>query len=399
MSQGAGNIGGKRPLLETGVRRGLAELRSVTAAPVAAAGSHRAPARPRARLGPETKDAKVSALSRRPFISVLLPVRGESEELIECLASLARQTYPRSRFEILIADGSDRPVDPVIFPVGLDIHVYQNKVKTMSPGLNMLARQARGERLAIVSAHTWLPDDYLERMVATAHVTGAANVGARVRKVARSPWGRAIAAATSCPFGVGSSIQHHGAEVGPADSAFPGFIARLMFERLGGFNTDLACNEDDEFNARVRAAGGLVWYDPGVEVSYRPRETLAGVFRQHFRYGRWKVAVARLSVPAYLRVHHAIPSLAVAGAVVGAVASIIWRPMIIPTAGAALVYCAIAIYEARKMAAEHGASMLRTVLVFPVIHAAYGLGFIRGLLDRGLPDEGRSRNTQVQTRP
>ncbi len=399
MSQGAGTVAEDQPLVGAGARRGPEEPRPATADRLSEAGPRRAPARPRARLGPETKDTKASALSRRPFISVLLPVRGESEELIECLASLARQTYPRSRFEILIADGSDKPIDPVIFPVGLDIHTYVNKVKTMSPGLNLIARQARGERLAVVSAHTWLPDDYLDRMVATAHVTGAANVGARVRKVARTPWGRAIAAATSCPFGVGSSVQHHGAEVGPADSAFPGFIARLMFERLGGFNTDLACNEDDEFNARVRAAGGLVWYDPGVEVSYRPRETLAGLFRQHFRYGRWKVAVARLGLPAYLRLHHAVPSLAVGGAVVGVLASIIWRPMVIPTAAAAVVYCAIAIYEARKTAAEHGASTWRTVLVFPVIHAAYGLGFIRGLLDRGLPDEGRSRDTQVQTRP
>ncbi|MGA3057056.1 MAG: hypothetical protein ABSE70_03300, partial [Candidatus Limnocylindrales bacterium] len=249
------------------------------------------------------------------------------------------------------------------------------------------------ERLAIVSAHSWLPDEYLDRVEATAHVTGAANVGARVRKVARSPWGRAIAAATSCPFGVGRSIQHHGAVVGPADSAFPGFIARLMFERLGGFNTALACNEDDEFNARVRAAGGLVWYDPGVEVAYRPRETLDGLYRQHFRYGRWKVAVARLGLPNYLRVHHTIPSLAVAGAVIGPLASLIWHPLIIPTLGAVLAYCAIAAYEGRKMAAEHGASAWRTALVFPVIHAAYGLGFIRGLLDRGLPREGGAEPT------
>jgi hypothetical protein len=172
-----------------------------------------------------------------------------------------------------------------------------------------------------------------------------------------------------------------------------------MFERLGGFNTALACNEDDEFNARVRAAGGLVWYDPGVEVMYRPRETLGGLFRQYFRYGRWKVAVTRLGLPAYLRVHHAIPSLAIAGAIVGVVASVIWRPMAIPTAGAAIAYCAIAIYTGRKMAAEHDSRTWRTVLVFPVVHAAYGLGFIRGLLDRGLPNEGHKPTTQAQSRP
>jgi succinoglycan biosynthesis protein ExoA len=323
-----------------------------------------------------------------PFVSVLLPVRGESHELAECLASLARQTYPRDRFEVLIADASDRPIDPAILPHGIDVHVYPNEARVMSPGLNMAAGHARGEYLAIVSAHSYLPDAYFERMLATARATGAANVGTRVRKVAGSAWGLAIAAATSSPFGVGSSIQHHGAEAGPADSAFPGFIARPMFEKLGGFNAALACNEDDEFNARVRAAGGLVWYEPAVTVAYRPRETLLGLYRQHFRYGRWKVAVARLGVPGYLRPRHAIPSLVVVGAVGGPLLSVLWRPFAIPTALAALAYLALALVEGRRMGRRHGAATWRTALVFPVVHAGYGIGFLRGLLDRGLPREG-----------
>ena len=155
-----------------------------------------------------------------PFISVLLPVRGESWELAECLASLARQTYPRDRFEVLIADASDQPIAPAMLSSGLDWHVYPNPARIMSPGLNMLAGHARGDYMAIVSAHSYLPDDYFERMVGAARATGAANVGTRVLKVARSPWGRAIAAATSSPFGVGSSVQHHGTEPGPADSHF-----------------------------------------------------------------------------------------------------------------------------------------------------------------------------------
>jgi GT2 family glycosyltransferase len=323
----------------------------------------------------------------RPFVSVLLPVRGESAELVECLASLARQTYPRDCFEVLIADASDTPIDPAVVPAGLDAHIYPNPARVMSPGLNMLAAHACGEYLSIVSAHSYLPDGYFERMVDTAAATGAANVGTRVRKVAHSPWGLAIAAATSSPFGVGSSVQHHGTQAEPADSAFPGFISRAMFEKLGGFNTALACNEDDEFNARVRAAGGLVWYEPAVEVAYRPRETLAGVFRQHYRYGRWKIAVARLGVPGYLRARHAIPSLVVTGAVAGSILSIIWRPFAVPAVAAGLAYFALAAEEGRRMGRRYGSNALRTAAVFPVVHAAYGLGFLRGLLDRGLPKE------------
>jgi len=120
----------------------------------------------------------------------------------------------------------------------------------------------------------------------------------------------------------------------------------------------------------------------------KERETLRALFRQQFRYGRWKVAVARLGVPGYLRPRHAIPSLVVVGAVVGPIASILWHPLAIPTAIAAVAYCALAVVEGRRMSGAYAAAAWRTVLVFPVVHAAYGLGFLRGLLDRGLPAEG-----------
>jgi cellulose synthase/poly-beta-1,6-N-acetylglucosamine synthase-like glycosyltransferase len=341
------------------------------------------------RLGAEARQVTTARASAYPLVSVLLPVRGESDELEECLASLARQRYPHDRFEVLIADGSDQPIPQDILPRGLDAHVYPNPLRVMSPGLNMLAGHARGDYLAIVSAHSYLPDSYFDRMVATAQATGAANVGARVLKVARSPWGRAIAAATSSPFGVGSSIQHYGDKSGPADSAFPGFISRSTFEKVGGFNVALACNEDDEFNARVRASGGTVWFEPAVEVAYHPRETLLGLFRQYFRYGRWKIAVARLGVPGYLRARNVIPSVVVAGAVLGFLAALLWHPFIIPVAVAGCAYITLMIVEGRRMSKGYGSSVLGTALVFPVLHAAYGIGFLRGLLDRGLPRDAR----------
>jgi succinoglycan biosynthesis protein ExoA len=324
-----------------------------------------------------------------PFVSVLLPVRGESRELEESLASLAAQTYPHGQFELLIADASDTALDPRSIPDGLDARIVPNPERLMSRGLNLVARSARGSHLAIVSAHSAVPPDYLEVMVRTAHETGAANVGTRIKKVARSPWGWAIAAATTSPLGVGGSIQHHGRVAGPADSAFPGFIERTIFDALDGFNPALACNEDDEFNARVRAAGGLVWYEPAVEVTYHPRETLNGLVRQQFRYGRWKVAVARLGIPGYLRPRHLAPTLAVVGAIVLPVATLLWPPATVPLVIAAAAYTGIASLESRRMAHLFNADWWRVATVFPLIHAAYGIGFLRGLFDRGLPDEGQ----------
>lgn len=333
-------------------------------------------------IGPEPESFRL------PYISVLVPVRNEDRELTECLESIAAQTYPLDRFEVILADASDIPLSPDRVPNRIDARIVPNPERLMSRGLNLVARSARGSYLAIVSAHSTIPPDYLDRMVRAVRESGAANVGTRIRKIGRSRLGRAIAAATSSPLGVGSGVQHHGYRQGPADSAFPGFIDRKMFDRLGGFNPDLACNEDDEFNARVRAAGGVVWCEPGVQVTYRPRETVAGLVRQQYRYGRWKVAVAKQGVPAYIRPHHVVPGLTVLTAGGLLIASAVWPSAFLGLIVGGLLYVGLVVSESRRIARSFDTDAWRLAAVFPMIHAAYGLGFLRGLLDRGLPEEG-----------
>lgn len=326
--------------------------------------------------------------SAMPFISVLLPVRGETDEFRACLESLARQTYPLDRFEVIVADASDGPLDRGTPPDGLTVQVVPNPERLMSRGLNLAAQAASGAYLAVVSAHSLMPADYLARVVEIAATTGADNVGGLVVKQGIGAWGRAIAAATSSPLAVGNAVQHHGAEAGPADSAFPGFIRRATFDAVGGFDPRLACNEDDAFNARLRAIGSRVWYDPSVQVVYRPRESPGAAFWQHFRYGRWKVAVARTGVPGYLRWRHLVPSATVVGAVALPVAALAAPAASVPFVALGLGYILATLLEARRMRRAHGAGPWRTAAVFPVVHAGYGLGFLRGLLDRGLPVEG-----------
>lgn len=324
----------------------------------------------------------------RPFVSVLLPVRNETVDLAECLASLAEQTYPAELTEIVIADASDNPLDPIHLQAGpRRITVLRNERIIMAPGLNMAAERARGDYLAIVSAHSVLPRDYLERMVDAAGRTSAANVGGRSVKAGRSAWGNAVAAASSSPFAVGDAAQHFGSRPGPLDSAFPGFIARRAFDRIGGFNPHLACNEDDEFNARLRASGEVVWYEPTVEVLYRSRDSLRGLWRQYYRYGRWKLAIARMGVSGYLRWHHYVPALALA--LVAATPLLGWLSpyLAAPTLILGVAYLILSFAEAWRLSRLHRASVLRTWLVFPILHAAYGTGFLRGVFDAALPTE------------
>ncbi len=328
--------------------------------------------------------------SGRPFVSLLLPVRNETFELAECARSIREQTYPAELTEVIVADASDKPIKPISLQIGTRVSILRNERIIMAPGLNMAAQHARGDYLAIVSAHSVLPPDYIERMVEVVGRTGAANVGGRYVKVGRSAWGKAIAAATSSPFAVGLAAQHFASRSGRIDSAFPGFIERGAFERVGGFNPDLACNEDDEFNARLRASGEAVWYEASIEVTYRPRETLRGLWHQYYRYARWKVAIARMGTGEYLRPHHFVPTVALLLA--AATPALMWfsPKLAVPIPILAAAYLAVSYAEARRLSRRQAASVLRAWLVFPILHAAYACGFIRGAFERGLPKERRS---------
>jgi glycosyltransferase involved in cell wall biosynthesis len=66
---------------------------------------------------------------RYPFISVIVPVFNDSESLQLCLAALARQSYPSSRYEAIVVDnGSDRPEQ-----VKALVELYQGVIYATEP--------------------------------------------------------------------------------------------------------------------------------------------------------------------------------------------------------------------------------------------------------------------------
>lgn len=62
-------------------------------------------------------------------------------------------------------------------------------------------------------------------------------------------------------------------------------LHRSLWEAAGGYDEELAFSEDKRFLQRLRAAGGEVVVAPAAVVRWRPRGSLAAVFRQYRGYG------------------------------------------------------------------------------------------------------------------
>ena len=159
--------------------------------------------------------------------------------------------------------------------------------------LNAAVRASRHPVIVRVDARSRLPAGYIAAAVRALHETGAVNVGGVMAAEGITPFQRAVAWAMTSPAGVGSARFHTGGSAGPSESVYLGTFRREAIEGVGGYDEQYLRGEDWEMNHRIRQAGGLIWFQPELRVTYRPRTTVRALASQYFLYGRWRRAVAR----------------------------------------------------------------------------------------------------------
>jgi glycosyltransferase involved in cell wall biosynthesis len=260
--------------------------------------------------------------------------------------------------------------------------VVDNPNGRTSAALNAAIGAATGDVIARVDSHSEISPGYLRRAVETLRTTGADNVGGVQDATGGSTFQRAVAAAMTSRFGVGNARFHYGGEPGPTDTVYLGVFTRSALARVGGFDETLVRNQDYELNWRLRDSGGVVWFDPELRVTYRPRGSLRTLARQYFEYGQWKREMLRRH-PRSLRARQAIAPLTVVANAAGVVVGLTFdrRALLVSAlyVGATLAASAVA---GRDLDAPARA---RLPLVFATMHHAWGLGFLRG------PSRGAAR--------
>ena len=328
-----------------------------------------------------------------PTVSLIVPVRNEAQHIGRCLTSVLAQDYPRESLEVIVVDGasSDGTGAAVSAIAGRrpGWHVLDNPRRALIPGMNLGILAATGEYIGYVNGHSELPPDYVRRMVELAMLHDAWSVGGRIYRVSETPTQAAFAAVMSHPLGIGDSRHNYASTAGPAETVFPGFWPRWVFDRIGLFDERMTANEDNELSHRIRRAGGLVCYDPSVVVRYHPRPSFGASFRQLHGYGSGKVQVWRLH-PSALRPRQLVPAAWVAFAGIGLLATAL-RPALLPLyAAGSGTYAAVTAFGSVRMSGGRLGDAARTWAAFATVHAAYGIGTWSGLLTWVLSSMRRS---------
>jgi glycosyltransferase involved in cell wall biosynthesis len=319
-------------------------------------------------------------------ISVIAPLRNERANVDSFVDDLAAQDFG-GELEVLVADGASddggiERLRAAARAAGLRLRVLENPVGWVSHGLNACIREARGDLIVRLDCHSRYPGDYLRRCAELSEQTGAWNVGGRLVPTGTTRLERAVACAMDSPFGgIGWTRAGGGGRV-ETDTVTFGAFRPEVFARVGLFDEALVRNQDDEFNLRLRAAGGRIVLDPAITVMYRPRGSFRGLWRQYFEYGLWKVPVM-LKHRRIATLRGVVPLVFVLGTAGLLAGAIRWRTARRLLAAEWLLYGALGVGFAARGVRGRGEpwTLAPAVLAaFPTFHLAFGAGQVAGLV-------------------
>jgi succinoglycan biosynthesis protein ExoA len=311
--------------------------------------------------------------------SVIAVLAGEpSARVAAMLDAVAAQDAPGAMEMIVAAPPADHAeLRPLLACWGRGpVTLLDNPGGSRSRGLNACIAAARGRIVVRVDARSRVTHDHVRRCLArldaepTVTIVGghqlatvSADAGVRARGIAR---------ALRHPNLVGGAPYRRPAASGDVDTVYLGAFRR---DDAVAYDEALAANEDYDVCARVRAAGGTVFLEPGLDVAYEPRTRYRGLFAQYAAFGAAKAAYWRFRASRprgrQLAALTLVP-VAIAGALILGLRWPVTLPVLALVAGAT--------YLLLDAIGERGPASLRTRLAAVTAHVVIETGWCVGIV-------------------
>ena len=312
--------------------------------------------------------------SPHPSISVILPVLNEQSHIKNAVLSILAQDY-KGPIEVILAMGpsKDKTLEIAEGIAASDSRVVlvNNPTGKTASGLNLALAQSTNPVVVRVDAHAEIPSNYLSLVVEVLIETGAVNVGGVMAAVGTTAFEKSVAGAMRSAFGVGASRFHTGGEAGAVDTVYLGAFRREALIAIGGFDERFTRAQDWELNFRLRENGGIVYFDPRLHVTYRPRSSVRALAKQYFEYGRWRRVVSRRH-KGTINYRYLAPPIALLGFSISLLLGLILSPIFLIPAGIYLLF----VLGASAIIASSLREFILLLCVLPTMHFAWGAGFI-----------------------
>jgi succinoglycan biosynthesis protein ExoA len=319
-------------------------------------------------------NSKQTPERRTPGVSVVLPILDEERFLAGAISAILAQRYD-GPLEVILALGPSRDrtneIAAKLAAKDPRVVLVENPSGRTAAALNLAIAASKFPIICRIDGHAEISPTYISSAVRVLGQTQAVNVGGIMAAMGIGAFERAVASAMRSPLGVGAAKFHTGGKAGPTDTVYLGVFDKAALLRAGGYDERYTRAQDWELNYRLRQAGGIIWFDPELIVTYRPRPNLKALSKQYFEYGRWRRAVGR-NHKGTINLRYLAPPVTVAITALSLVLGATINAIFFLPAGMYLLGNVVGSFFIGKNLKEK----IELPIILATMHFSWGIGFI-----------------------
>jgi glycosyltransferase involved in cell wall biosynthesis len=321
-------------------------------------------------------------------VSIICPTYNEEKYITRTLNSFISQKLRDIDLEILIVDGRSQDATRSIVESFSNndkrVRLIDNPERRTPFAFNRGLTEASGNYVAILGAHAEYDENYVQTCYDELNKSGS--MGCTGKIIPRVD--EATSEAKLCEWVMGSKFGVSGKsfrtiQEGYAHTInFPVYRKEILI-KLGGYNTSLLRNQDNELNQRIVEAGGKLYVTWKTKCYYFVPSSFSSLFRYALKNGFWN-SISLVKFSSSMKWYHFIPFLFVLSLIFSFGLSIIAIIKgsflgVIPVLLILLIYFFLALIFAGHIAISRK-KLLAIFLpfVFFIFHVSYGWGTLAG---------------------
>lgn len=322
------------------------------------------------------------------LVSIVCTTYNEEKLISKTLESFLSQELNGIEAEILVVDGMSEDRTREIVKSYSEkyprIKLLDNPERKNPYGRNKGIKEAQGNFIALLGAHTIYDSDYLKVCVAEIERTESIGAGGKVVTEIdnNSVGGQLCELILSSKFGVSEKSFRTVKEGYTSMINYPVF-KKAVFDAVGFYDTSLHRNQDNDFNTRVITKGFKLYNTWKTGCKYYPSDTLKGTFSYAYKNGFWN-AKSMIHKPESMMVHHYVPFIFVSVLLIMTAVSFagLFVKFYLPLLIICIVICLHLvigfIFSTRIKKYRTLTNILSLPFLFFAFHFSYGWGTLKG---------------------
>jgi glycosyltransferase involved in cell wall biosynthesis len=324
------------------------------------------------------------------FLSIICPIYNEEKYIETTLDSFLKQQCTFD-FEILLCDGMSmdgtRKIIEQYQKKHDNIRILNNFLRKTPYAFNLGLKEAKGEYVAILGAHSEYDKNYLQACYDDLIATNS--IGCSGRVITQSAYHGLNAKLGEwvmlSSFGVSGNSFRKMKEGYVHSVNFPVFKKQALID-IGGYDETLERNQDNDMNQRLLDAGYKLYCTWKTKCYYRPPSSVVKLLRYGYRGGFWNAKsfiVHRRS----MRWHHFIPFLFTLSLIAAPLLGIIEYAIFHTHYFFQLLFFIIALHlitgivvSIISLTEDIKGQKILLPLIFLAFHFSYGWGTLNGFL-------------------